>query len=171
ENVNGIAIRSMKEPGTAYDDPVLGRDPQPGHMDDYVVTVEDAGGVHINSGILNHAFYLTAIELGGYAWEKAGQIWYTTSRDKLFGNADFNDFARLTHTTAGELYGIGSLEQQAVRFGWQEVGLSVGFVEEDNGGDNGNGDNDNPGGSNGATNQPGCLDSLFTGFLFRRLFS
>ena len=34
-NVNGVAIRSMKEPGTAYDDPVLGKDQQPGHMRDY----------------------------------------------------------------------------------------------------------------------------------------
>ncbi len=34
-NVNGVGIRSMKAPGTAYDDPVLGRDPQPGHMRDF----------------------------------------------------------------------------------------------------------------------------------------
>ena len=72
-NVNGVGIRSMKAPGTAYDDPVLGRDPQPGHMKDYVNTSSDNGGVHINSGIPNHAFYITALELGGYAWEKAGQ--------------------------------------------------------------------------------------------------
>ena len=48
----------MKEPGTAYDDPILGKDPQPAHMRDYVVTLEDNGGVHINSGIPNHAFFL-----------------------------------------------------------------------------------------------------------------
>src|SRR4030066_1456 len=56
-NVNGTGIRSMKDPGSAYDDPVLGRDPQPGHMKDYVKTTEDNGGVHINSGIPNRAFY------------------------------------------------------------------------------------------------------------------
>jgi Zn-dependent metalloprotease len=33
-NVNGQGIRSMKAPGTAYDDPVLGKDPQPAHMRD-----------------------------------------------------------------------------------------------------------------------------------------
>src|SRR5919202_6568433 len=27
--VNGLALRSMKAPGTAYDDPMLGRDPSP----------------------------------------------------------------------------------------------------------------------------------------------
>src|SRR5215204_1189595 len=39
--VNGVALRSMKEPGTAYNDPVLGSDPQPGHMRDYVNTSSD----------------------------------------------------------------------------------------------------------------------------------
>ncbi len=136
ENVKGVAIRSLKEPGSAYDDPVLGKDPQPRHMDDYVVTTEDAGGVHINSGILNHAFYVTAIEIGGNAWEKAGRIWYVTMRDKLFATADFDDISRLTYETSGELFGKGSLEQQAVRVGWKEVGLIVGDDGDDDVPDN-----------------------------------
>ena len=64
----------MKAPGTAYDDPKLGKDPQPAHMDDYVDTFSDNGGVHINSGIPNKAFYLAATAIGGKAWEKAGQF-------------------------------------------------------------------------------------------------
>ena len=115
----------MKAPGTAYDDPVLGKDPQPAHMRDYVDTVEDNGGVHINSGIPNHAFYVVAKEIGGYAWEKAGQIWYVTLRDKLGSQSDFQDAARLTFQVAGELYGDGSLEQQTVRTGWAEVGIGI----------------------------------------------
>ena len=75
KKVQGEALRSMKEPGSAYNDPTLGKDPQPGHMKNYVETTDDNGGVHINSGIPNRAFYLTAKELGGYAWEKAGKIW------------------------------------------------------------------------------------------------
>ena len=125
ENVNGVGIRSMKEPGTAYNDPVLGKDPQPGHMNDYVNTTGDNGGVHINSGIPNRAFYVTAMELGGYAWEKAGQIWYVTLRDKLTANSKFQDCANLTYITAAELYGAGSLEQMAVKKGWEEVGITV----------------------------------------------
>ena len=73
--VKGMALRSLKEPGTAYDDPTIGKDPQPAHMKDYVKTSDDNGGVHINSGIPNRAFYLAAIELGGHSWDKAGQIW------------------------------------------------------------------------------------------------
>jgi Zn-dependent metalloprotease len=124
-NVNGVGIRSMKEPGTAYNDPVLGKDPQPAHMKDYVNTTSDNGGVHINSGIPNRAFYITAMELGGYAWEKAGQIWYVTLRDKLGANSQFQDCANLTYLTAGELFGSGSLEQLAVKKGWADVGITV----------------------------------------------
>jgi Zn-dependent metalloprotease len=123
--VNGVGIRSMKAPGTAYDDPVVGQDPQPAHMRDYVNTVQDNGGVHINSGIPNHAFYIVARELGGNAWEKAGRIWYVTLRDKLAARSNFQEAARLTFATAGELFGVGSLEQQAARAGWAEVGIDV----------------------------------------------
>jgi Zn-dependent metalloprotease len=124
-NVNGVGIRSMKAPGTAYDDPVLGKDPQPAHMKDYVNTGSDNGGVHINSGIPNHAFYLTALEIGSFAWSKAGRIWYVTLSDKLGSTANFQSAANLTYETAGELYGANSLEQKAVRKGWSEVGIMI----------------------------------------------
>ena len=41
----------MKNPGTAYNDSLLGKDPQPAHMKNFVKTTADSGGVHINSGI------------------------------------------------------------------------------------------------------------------------
>jgi hypothetical protein len=114
----------MKAPGTAYNDKVLGKDPQPAHMSKYVVTASDNGGVHINSGIPNHAFYLAAIALGGHAWEKAGLIWYTTLCDsRLSANAQFQDFANLTADNAGRLF--GDVEQQAVINAWQQVGIIV----------------------------------------------
>lgn len=124
-NISAIGIRSMKAPGTAYNDPKLGKDPQPAHMRDIYKGSDDNGGVHINSGIPNYAFYLTARELGGYAWEKAGRIWYITLRDKLRPTSTFWDAARETYQVAGELFGAGSLEQQAVRNGWTAVGLTV----------------------------------------------
>jgi Zn-dependent metalloprotease len=125
-NVHGVALRSMKAPGTAYDDPVLGKDPQPGNMQDYVNTVEDNGGVHINSGIPNHAFYVTSIEIGGNAWEKAGLIWYKTLTEKMTAQSNFQNAADLTYAAAGELFGTNSLEQQAVKTGWAEVGITIG---------------------------------------------
>jgi Zn-dependent metalloprotease len=121
--VKAKAIRSMKAPGTAYDDPVLGKDPQPGHMEDYIATDEDNGGVHLNSGIPNRAFYELAVRLKGYAWEKAGQIWYKTLTEKLRPESNFHDAMTMTVTVAAELYGANSIEQKAVREAWSEVGL------------------------------------------------
>ena len=120
--VHGVALRSMKAPGTAFDDPLLGRDPQPSTMAGYVRTSADNGGVHINSGIPNHAFYLAAIALGGHAWEKAGRIWYETLRDRrLKPTATFRQFARQTVQNAAQLF--GATERQAVASAWSEVGI------------------------------------------------
>jgi Zn-dependent metalloprotease len=122
--VRGVALRSMKEPGTAYDDPVLGDDIQPAHMDHYVKTTSDNGGVHINSGIPNKAFYLTATAIGGYAWEKAGRIWYDTLRaPQLRPNASFRSFAAQTVRQARLLF--GNDEVKAVQEAWRAVGVSV----------------------------------------------
>ena len=123
----GVALRSMKEPGTAnkFDD-------QPGHMRDYQDLPDDNdprndnGGVHINSGILNKAFYLAAMELGGSSWEVAGKIWYETLTKRLHPTSDFAAAAQATIATAGELYEHNSTEQRAIRNAWDEVGVSVG---------------------------------------------
>jgi Zn-dependent metalloprotease len=126
--VEGSALRSLKAPGTAYDDDVLGKDPQPGHMRDFVVTRDDNGGVHINSGIPNHAFYLLATALGGSAWERAGLIWYRAlTSGTLSSTADFRTFADATLTAAAAEYGEGSEEVDAVRTAWTDVGV----IEDD----------------------------------------
>jgi len=124
-SVQGKAVRSMAAPGTAYDDPVLGRDPQPSHMRGYVNTDDDNGGVHINSGIPNHAFYLAAMALGGNSWEVLGRIWYATLTQRLTSDASFDDFARATVDIAGELYGNGGHFQRIVAEAWSSVGLEV----------------------------------------------
>ncbi|WP_316773281.1 M4 family metallopeptidase [Streptomyces sasae] len=121
--VHGVALRSMKAPGTAYDDPRLGKDPQPATMADYVKTNRDNGGVHINSGIPNHAFYLLATALGGNAWEKAGQIWYDVlTGGELQATAKFADFAKLTVAAAKARYNEGE-ETEAVLKAWSQVGV------------------------------------------------
>jgi Zn-dependent metalloprotease len=123
--VKGKALRSMSAPGTAYDDPVLGKDPQPDHYADFVRTQADNGGVHINSGIPNRAFYLTATQIGGFAWESAGRIWYETLRDRdLRPNASFLQFAQLTTRNAARLFGENSTQVAAVNAAWAEVGVT-----------------------------------------------
>ncbi|KOV63051.1 M4 family metallopeptidase [Streptomyces sp. MMG1121] len=121
--VHGTALRSMKAPGTAYDDPRLGKDPQPATMAHYVQTNTDNGGVHINSGIPNHAFYLLATALTGHAWEKAGQIWYDVlTGGELKTDAQFADFATLTVKAARKRYGTGD-ELQGAQKAWEQVGV------------------------------------------------
>ncbi|WP_131741618.1 M4 family metallopeptidase [Actinomadura roseirufa] len=126
EGINGIALRSMKAPGTAYDDPQLGKDPQPAHMDHYVDTYRDNGGVHTNSGIPNHAFYLAAIAIGGNAWEKAGRVWYDTlTGGSLATDVDFQGFAAAIVETATRLFGADATETGAIRDAWAGVGVSL----------------------------------------------
>lgn len=130
ENVllgNQYALRSMKAPGTAYvNHPELGTDPQPATMDHYKHLPNtpngDYGGVHYNSGIPNFAFYVTAFNIGGYAWEKAGRIWYDAMTDKaLKADATFENFKSLTIKKASTLFGAGSKEHKATQQGWKEA--------------------------------------------------
>jgi len=123
--INGVALRSMKAPGTAYDDPKLGgKDPQPDNVANIYSGTDDNGGVHINSGIPNKAFYLACIGLGGSSWERTGHIWYNTlTGGKLSSSAQFLDFANLTASVAGSLY--DSDAQQKVVDAWAGVGITV----------------------------------------------
>jgi Zn-dependent metalloprotease len=124
KGVKGVALRSMKAPGSAYDDPVLGKDDQPATMKGYVHTANDNGGVHTNSGIPNHAFFLVAMAIGGNAWETSGQIWYDTLTDpRLKRNADFHAFANLTFLNASRRYGPNSAQVKAVNSAWKHVGV------------------------------------------------
>jgi Zn-dependent metalloprotease len=118
------AVRTMKGEKAYEDDPILGTDPQPKHMNDKFTDWLDNGGVHINSGIPNHAFFIAAVEIGGYAWEKAGSIWYKTLR-KLNRYSMFQEAAETTYQVAGSDFGNGSKEQKAVRAAWNSVGISV----------------------------------------------
>ena len=119
------AIRTFKS-GKAYEnDPVFGTDPQPKHMRDYFDGDEDDGGVHINSGILNHAFYRAAIAVGGKAWETLGPIWYKALM-QLGRRSDIREAARTTLETAERERGRKSREAAAVRAAWKAVGVSSG---------------------------------------------
>jgi Zn-dependent metalloprotease len=124
----GDALRSLKAPGTAYDSPDLGKDPQPADMDHYVQLPNtddgDYGGVHINSGIPNHAFYLMATGVGGSAWEAPGHVWYEALKASN-PKTEFQEFADTTYTKASQLYGEGSGAQKATLDAWAQVGIKI----------------------------------------------
>jgi Zn-dependent metalloprotease len=130
--LKGDALRSMKAPGKAYDNERIGRDPQPDHMDRYASLPDtprgDNGGVHINSGIPNRAFYLAATGIGGYAWEAPGHIWYESLKAST-ETTDFQKFAETTYLKAGQLYGGNGAEQRAVLDAWRTVGIRIGGAQ------------------------------------------
>jgi Zn-dependent metalloprotease len=118
----GEALRSMQAPGMAYDNELLGKDPQPAHMNDYYAGNDDNQGVHINSGIPNRVFYLVSMEIGT---DKATLIWYDALQ-KLWATAKFNDAVAVIVESARMLtkqkkVPVGST--QRVRAAFREVGL------------------------------------------------
>lgn len=117
------ALRDMG-PGKAYEnDPEMGTDPQPKHMKHFYKGTQDYGGVHINSGIPNHAFYLFARRLGGSAWNgAAAAIWYDAMR-QLSVDSVFVDMVRVTLMIAVAKYGADSATHNALKAAWKDVGL------------------------------------------------
>ena len=118
EQLYGEAIRSMSHPGTAYDNPILGKDPQAADMSGYVA----GGDPHVNSGIINRAFYLTAIELGTFP---AARVWFNTLVN-LWPNAQFTDCAYVCAEQARILARDGKVGRnaaQTVRSAFREVGV------------------------------------------------
>jgi Zn-dependent metalloprotease len=82
----------------------------------------DWGGVHINSGIPNFAFYVSAFNMGGYSWEKAGRIWYAVLTDTaLTHSSNFEDVKNLSVSHAEKLFGVNSPESKSVKQGWLEA--------------------------------------------------
>ncbi|CAH6419961.1 Peptidase family M4 [uncultured virus] len=119
------ALRSLADPGTAFvKHPYMGTDDQPQDMDHYDRSPDDNGQVHKNSGIPNHAFYLFAKSVGGYAWNVPCKIWFKTitTPGLISPNATFSDFAQGTLSAATELYASsnpGVVEK--LRKAWQMV--------------------------------------------------
>ncbi|TLD30800.1 hypothetical protein PspLS_03057 [Pyricularia sp. CBS 133598] len=125
---NEIVIRDVRTPGSAYNDPRLGKDPQSIHMRDYVHDTTPPGiidhrkGNYVNTGIPNRAFAIVALAYGGYAWEKAGQIWWAAMTSRAVPvKCTLSKFALVTCSIAEQFY--GPTNARTVRFAWQEVGV------------------------------------------------
>jgi bacillolysin len=96
----------------------------------------DNGGVHVNSGIPNHAFYL-AIEggtnrtsgirvqgVGGGNREQIEKVFYRAFAQLMPSNANFSMARAVTLRAAQDLYGAGSAPFVAVRDAWTAVGVN-----------------------------------------------
>jgi Zn-dependent metalloprotease len=89
-------------------------------MKDFVHTQQDNGGVHINSGIPNHAF-ISPPALGGFAWEKAGYAWYDAVCDQSLAKTPISAFARLTIHHGEKRSGKETAD--AITQAWERVGV------------------------------------------------
>ncbi|MDN4862806.1 M4 family metallopeptidase [Priestia megaterium] len=120
--LKGQALRSMKAPGTAYDNKLMGKDPQPDHMRNYFHGERDNNGVHINSGIPNKAFYLVAKEI---ETDKAALIWYHAMQS-LYATTKFNQFVQIVIKAAQKLVDSGDVPEKAIKIvesAFKAVGL------------------------------------------------
>lgn len=120
-------VRSLANPGAFGD---------PDHYSQRFRGPEDFGGVHINSGIPNHAFYL-AIEGGtnrtsGLAVQGVGaanreqieKVFYRAFVYLLTSDATFSSARAATIQSARDLYGSGSPAERAVVQAWTAVGVN-----------------------------------------------
>lgn len=96
---------------------------QPSKMSAFVVTKQDDGGVHINSGIINHAYYLLVTASGGIGRSAAERIFFRAFTTHLVKNSQFIDARLATIRAAEELFGAGSNQarQTAEAFDTVEV--------------------------------------------------
>ncbi|ASK64287.1 peptidase M4 [Virgibacillus phasianinus] len=108
---SGDALRSLSNP------PAYG---QPDHMNDYVYTSADNGGVHTNSGIPNKAGYLTINSIGV---AKAEKIYYRALTVYMGPYSNFSDTRAALLQSAADYYGYGS-EYDAVANAWNNVGVN-----------------------------------------------
>ncbi|UWE04114.1 M4 family metallopeptidase [Laceyella sacchari] len=115
--IAGDALRSMSNPNEYG---------QPGHMNEYQnlpnTREGDWGGVHINSGIPNKAFY-NFVTTPGITKDNAGKIWYRALTQYLTSYSQFIDARNATIQAATDLFGANSLEATAVANAWASVGV------------------------------------------------
>lgn len=96
---------------------------QPKHMNEYVSTSDDNGGVHINSGIPNYAFYLYANSIGRL---KASRVYYRALTTYLLSNSNFTDLRLAIIKSASDIYSSNEVLQAGLAF--DAVGITDGVT-------------------------------------------
>ncbi len=115
----GRPVRNLKDPGafSTY----FGR-PYPTKMSEFFHIQEDNGGVHINSSIINHAFYLLAEGLdGAIGLRKSERIFYRALTKYLVQNSQFIDARLACIRAAKELFGPGEVQKTRDAFDAVEI--------------------------------------------------
>jgi Zn-dependent metalloprotease len=122
--IPGDAMRYMNEPQQAGD---------PDHYSLRQTSGEDDGGVHTNSTIASHAFYLLAKggkhrlggEMTGIGADDAAKIWYKANTTYMTSNTNFTAARKATLSAASALFGATSTQYYAVSHAWALVGVGA----------------------------------------------
>jgi Zn-dependent metalloprotease len=129
----GDAIRYLQDPHLAADRGTYTPDDDPDHYSERYTGLGDNGGVHINAGIANKAFYLLAQggshhlggSMTGIGADQAARIWFTALTSYMTSRTDFLGARNATELAAAALHGSGSAQAQAVAAAWCLVGVGV----------------------------------------------
>jgi Zn-dependent metalloprotease len=129
-SIGGDALRHMNDPHAASNKGFTADD-DPDHYTELYTGAADNGGVHINSGIANKAFYLLAKggthhlggSMTGIGADAAARIWFAALTSYMTSSTDFAGAREATTLAAAALYGNGSTEQIAVARAWCLVGV------------------------------------------------
>lgn len=132
-NGTGDALRYLDNPHLASDSGFTSDD-DPDHYSERYTGTSDNGGVHINSGIGNKAFYLLARggshhkggSMTGIGADKAAKIWYRALTTYMTSSTTFAGARTATIDAATALHGVGSPEALAVASAWALVGVGTG---------------------------------------------
>lgn len=122
---NGGADRDFRDPHAS--------NPwQPAHMRELVTSDDDNGGIHSNSGIVNHAAFLMTVGgtnpvsgisvKGGIGWDSLAQVIYRANTKYLRPRSDFRGAAAATLAAARDLH-LPATDQQTIQCAWHAVGV------------------------------------------------
>lgn len=129
------ALRSMSNPHNGASSPSTFYW-QPENMSEYqnLSMSQDNGGVHVNSGISNKAFYLFATAV---TKDKAERVYYRTLTQYLTNHSQFIDCRIAVIQAATDLYGASSYEVQSARNAFDGVQIYGGTSDNNNTGGGG----------------------------------
>lgn len=126
------ALRSLVDPHNGGND-LNDNGYQPRVMGEYYTGSEDNGGVHINSGIPNWAFYKFATSVGK---EKAEKVYYRALSKYLTKTSKFVDLRIAVVQSCIDLHGDNSTEYNAAKTAFNAVGI---YATDPGGGSGGGG--------------------------------
>ena len=130
-NGTGDALRYMDNPHLAGNGGYTADD-DPDHYAERYTGTADSGGVHINSGIGNKAFYLavaggthhrSGVTVTGMGSTNAARIWYRALTVYMTSSTNFSGARTATLNAATDLFGSGSAQYNTTAATWCAVGV------------------------------------------------